>query len=164
MRTIPAAAGLTLAAVALAVTGCNPSGTPHPGASSAAAKAKASASAFAKNPAVAHDEVLALRKMANCASSATHGELAFVVKTGAATGQAAIPGVANTPQVQLTHYSYKLLFHPIKKAEGVVNCAAPKATRHAAWKCVRRLNLPLSKTDVSPWLVGISGCIVGAPQ
>jgi hypothetical protein len=155
--------GLTLAA-AVAVAGCKPSGAPHPGASSAAARARASASAFATNPAIAHDEVVALRKMANCADSATHGELAFTVKTGAATGQAAIPGVANTPQVQLTHYSYKLLFHPIRKAEGVVNCAAPKATRHAAWKCVKQLNLPLSKADVSPWLVGISGCIVGAPQ
>jgi hypothetical protein len=163
VRTIPAAAGLTLAA-ALAIAGCKPGATPHPGASSAAAKARASASAFAKNPAVAHDEVVALRKMANCTASATHGELAFTVKTGAATGQASIPGVSNTPRVQLTHYSYKLLFHPIKKAEGVVNCAAPKATRHAAWKCVKQLNLPLSKTDVSPWLVGISGCIVGAPQ
>lgn len=164
MRKIPVFAGLALAA-ALAVTGCKPgNSTPHPGASSAAAKVAASASAFATNPAVQHDEVVELRKMTGCSATATSGELTFAVKTGAANGQASIPGVSNTPQVQVTHYSLRLLHHPIKKAEGIVNCAAPAPVRHAAWQCVKHLNLPLSKTDVSPWLVGIANCIVGAPQ
>lgn len=155
MRKTPAIAGLALAAI-LSMAGCKATTTaPHPA---------ASASAFATNPAVAHDEVIALHKMANCSATATSGQLTFTVKTGAAAGQASIPGVPNTPQVQVTHYSYKLLHHPIKKIEGAFNCAAPKPVRHAAWLCVKKLNLPLSKAKVSPWLVGISGCIVGAPQ
>lgn len=163
MRKTPAITGLALAAV-LSVAGCKATTAPHPGASSARAEVAASASAFATNPAVQHDEVLALHKMANCSARATNGQLTFTVKTGAASGQASIPGIPNTPQVQVTHYSYKLLHHPIKKIEGAFNCAAPKSVRHAAWLCVKKLNLPLSKAKVSPWLVGISGCIVGAPQ
>lgn len=161
--TIPAFAGLTIA-LAMAAAGCKPGGTPSTHDSSVAAGVGASASAFATSPAIQHDEVVALRKMANCSSSATRGELTFAVKTGAANGQASIPGVANTPQVDLTHYSYKLLYHPVRKIEGAFNCAAPQSVRHAAWVCTKKLNLPLSKADVSPWLIGISGCIVGAPQ
>lgn len=163
MRRIPAIAGLGLA-VALSAAGCKAAATPHPGASSARAEVAASASAFATSPAVQHDEVLALQKMALCSSKATSGQLTFAVKTGAANGQASIPGIPNTPQVQVTNYSFRLLHHPIKKIEGAFNCAAPPSVRHDAWKCVKELKLPLSKANVSPWLVGISGCIVGAPQ
>lgn len=163
MRTVPVIGGCILAAI-LALAGCKPAATPHPGASSAVAKAQASASAFAHDPKIAADEVYALRKMAGCSAKATSGQLTFAVKTGAANGQASIPGVANTPQVQVTHYSIRLLHHPIKKIEGAFNCAAPKSVRHAAWLCVKQLSLPLSKARVNGWLIGISGCIVGAPQ
>jgi hypothetical protein len=144
------------------VCACHPSGSPS---AHGATKAAAAASAFATNPAIRNDEVRALRKLAGCTATATSGELVFTVTT-TTQGQASAPGTATPayPHVTVTHWSISLLHHLGDKIDAAINCAAPKGTAASAKSCVKHLNLPTSKASIQPWLIGVSNCMVGAPQ
>ncbi len=153
---------LLLAAVACVVlAGCRGTSSPHPSASAA----RSSVAAWATSPAVQHDEVVALRKFAGCATTATSGELAFRVDTST-TGQASIPGTTTPayPHIVVTHWSVRLLHHLIRKTDAALNCAAPASTRASAKACVEHLPLPLSRQAITTWLTGVAGCMTGAPQ
>lgn len=163
-RTL-AGTGVVLAGLALAAAGCKPSTTASPGASAKASAARASASAFATSPAVQRDEVTALRKLAGCASTGTSGELTFKVTT-TTKGQADIPGTT-TPSpatVTVTHWDIRLLHHLLRKADATVACAVPPGQKASVEACVKHLSLPTSKAKISPYLIAVSGCVVGDPQ
>jgi hypothetical protein len=160
-------AGLVLAgaALSLAASGCKPGSSTDAKASTGASAAKASASAFATSPAVQHDEVIALRKLAGCVSTGTHGELTFKVTT-TTKGQADIPGTT-TPSpatVTVTHWNVALLHHLIRKADATVACAVPPGQKASVEACVKHLSLPTSKAKISPYFIAVSGCVVGDPQ
>ena len=151
---------IAMALVAVALAGCK-AGSGHP----AASRAAGSASAFATNPAIQHDQVVALRKLTGCVDTATNGQLTFTVTTTTA-GQASVPGTTTPayPHVQVTHWSLGLLHHLRAKADAAINCAAPASTRASVKACVHKLSLPVSRQAVTTWLIRVANCTVGAPQ
>jgi hypothetical protein len=153
---------LVLVAIACAVlAGCKATSSPHP----ATSRAVASASAFATNPAIQHDQVVALRRLTGCVATATGGQLTFKVTT-TTQGQASIPGTTTPayPHVQVTHWSLALLHHMRAKVDAAINCAAPASIRASVKGCVHKLNLPTSRPAVTGYLIGVADCTVGAPQ
>ena len=145
-------AAIVVFIVVSALTGCGSlTGSPH---------AASSVSAFAQNPQVRADQVRALRKIAACADQATGGQLTFTV-VNSAQGEANVPGTSDKqPQVQVTHVSLGLFHHLRDKIKAAVDCAVPPGTKTAVEKCISHLQVPVHKSAVQGYLIGLAGCTV----